>query len=41
MVIWMVVIYADHDLSGDVSFGDYVTSSDSTGVFQIFGGKVL
>ena len=34
-----VVIYADHDLSGDVSFGDYVTSSDPTGVFQIFGGK--
>ena len=34
-----VVIYADHDLSGDVSFGDYVTSSDSTGVFQIFGGQ--
>ena len=36
-----VVIYADHDLSGDVSFGDYVTSSDPTGVFQILGGKVL
>ena len=33
-----VVIVADHDLSGDLTFGDFVTSSDSTGVFTIFGG---
>ena len=34
-----MVIYADHDLSGNLSFGDYVTTSDRTGVFSIFGGK--
>ena len=31
----------DHDLSGDVSFGDYVTSSDPTGVFRSWGKSPL